>query len=150
MGRTLALSEALDLTTNNLLPFVVEGEYLEKQRRKAVRDGELGLMLAILEDAINCYVKYAPARERRARHQFKEAEEWIFQRGSDWLFSCENICEILGIDPEYLRQGLLRWKQKSHNETHKRPGLRAWPVNENRDPGLPQALRGDAAENGSL
>lgn len=114
MENILALNQPLDLTdlTNNLLPFGVEGEYLERQRRKAVRERELGLMLAILEDAIKCYVKYASAKDRRGRRQFQEAEEWIFQQGSDWLFSFENICETLGIDPEYLRQGLLRWKEK--------------------------------------
>lgn len=117
MENTLALNEPLDLT-NNLLPFAVEGEYLERQRRKAVREGELGLMLAILEDAINCYVKYAAARERKGRQEFKDAAEWIFGQGSEWLFSFENICEFLGIDPGYLRQGLLRWKEKVVPDGH--------------------------------
>lgn len=111
MENTLALNEPLDFT-NSLSAFAVEGDYLERQRRKSVRERELGLMLAILEDAVNCYIKYASARDRRGRRQFQEAEEWIFQSGSDWLFSFENICEILGIDPEYLRQGLLGWKEK--------------------------------------
>jgi len=26
------------------------------------------------------------------------------------LFSFDNVCEILGLDPEYMRAGLLRWK----------------------------------------
>ena len=29
--------------------------------------------------------------------------------GSDWVFSFENICETLGLDVGYVRQGLLRW-----------------------------------------
>ena len=34
------------------------------------------------------------------------------EEGSDWLFSFENICEVLGFDPQYVRQGLVRWKRK--------------------------------------
>ena len=34
------------------------------------------------------------------------------EKNSDWPFSFENICEVLGFDPAYLRQGLLRWKRK--------------------------------------
>jgi hypothetical protein len=26
------------------------------------------------------------------------------------LFAFDNVCEILGLDPEYMRAGLLRWK----------------------------------------
>jgi len=29
----------------------------------------------------------------------------------DWIFSFVNCCDALGIEPDYLRQGLLRWKQ---------------------------------------
>lgn len=107
---TLALAKSPD-PTGSLNPFLMEGEYLERQRRRSVREGEMRLMLAILEDAIHCYVKYLAAKDTKGRQQFREAEEWIFERHSDWLFSFENICEILGIEPEYLRQGLLRCKK---------------------------------------
>jgi hypothetical protein len=32
--------------------------------------------------------------------------------GGDGLFSFDTVCETLGINPEYVRQGLLRWKKK--------------------------------------
>ena len=111
MEHALAFKESFDML-DSTMPFAVESEYLEKQRRRSFHEGEIGLMLAILEDAVNCYLKYAAAKEKKAGQQFKEAEEWIFERHSDWLFSFENICEILGIDPEYLRDGLRRWKQR--------------------------------------
>lgn len=111
MEHALAFKESFDMLASPM-PFALESDYLEKQRRKSVHEGEMGLMLAILEDAISCYLKYAAAKEKKAGQQFKEAEAWIFERHSDWLFSFENICEILGIDPEYLCDGLRRWKQK--------------------------------------
>ena len=111
MEHALAFKESFDML-GSTMPFVVEIEYLEKQHRRSFHEGEIGLMLAILEDAVNCYVKYAPAKDRKGGQQFEEAEEWIFEKHSDWLFSFENICEILGIDPEYLRHGLLGRKQK--------------------------------------
>ena len=41
---------------------------------------------------------------------------------SDWLFSFENICETLQLNPGYIRRGLLVWKQakrQSHSVTNK-------------------------------
>lgn len=69
-------------------------------------------MLAILEDAIACFQKYVLARDARGKTLFRDAEEWILEEGSDWIFSFENICEVLGLDPKYLRQGLVRWKER--------------------------------------
>jgi len=43
---------------------------------------------------------------------FREAEEWILEEGGDWLFSFDNICEVLRLDPHHLRQGLMRAKER--------------------------------------
>ena len=91
---------------DTLLP----AQYLETFRRKAHWEPEKRLMLAALEDAIACFQKYLLARDGRGRAMFREAEEWMLEEESDWLFSFENICEILGFSPQYLRQGLIRWK----------------------------------------
>jgi hypothetical protein len=79
---------------------------------KTLLEPEKRLMLAILEDAINCYQDNLLAKRGSARRLFTEAEEWILEKNSDWIFSFKNICETLGFDPEYVRQGLLRWKEK--------------------------------------
>ena len=44
--------------------------------------------------------------------KFREAEDWFLDERNDEIFSFVSICEQLGINPKYLRQGLLRWKQK--------------------------------------
>ncbi len=86
-------------------------QYLDTYRRKAHLEPEKRLMLAVLEDAIACFQKYIAARDNRGQGIFKEAEEWVLEEGSDWLFSFDNICEVLGMNPQYVRQGLLRWKE---------------------------------------
>jgi len=74
----------------------------------AVR-GEKRLMLAVLQDALECYQKYAFARDAHGRQLFVEAEEWISCEDHNWYFSFENICETLEINPAYLRQGVQQW-----------------------------------------
>jgi len=64
------------------------------------------LMLAILQDAVECYQRHALARNPRHREEFEEAKTWITSSDTDWVFSFENICNVLGIDPDYVRSGL--------------------------------------------
>ena len=108
---------------DTLLP----AQYLETFRRKAPLEPERRLMLAVLEDAIACFQKYIFARDSRRRVLFREAEEWIVEEGSDWLFSFENICEVLGFDPQYVREGLIRWKEEKLAERPKAKIYRPTP-----------------------
>jgi len=71
---------------------------------------EKKLMLAVLDDAIACFQKYAFARDRKRKVLFQEAENWVQDTNSDWPFSFANVCEILGFGPDYLRHGLGQWK----------------------------------------
>lgn len=111
-------------------------QYFETLRRKTYLEPEKKLMLAVLEDAVACFQKYVSAQRAREKAIFQEAEEWILEENSDWPFSFESICEILGLNPEYLRDGLLQWKEvklrerpkaKIHhlNPGQKRGGFRA-------------------------
>ena len=68
-------------------------------------------MVAILEDAIDVYRKQAAARDTRKRHMFEDAETWIEDRDATWIFSFENICTVLDLEPEYIRRGLHDWKR---------------------------------------
>jgi hypothetical protein len=72
---------------------------------------ERDLMLAILEEALNDYQRCFGARDKKGRNRFTDARAWIVNTDSEWIFSFINCCEVLGIEPDYLRQGLLRWKQ---------------------------------------
>ena len=78
--------------------------------RKSYLEPEQKLMLAVLDNAIACLQKYAFTRNRKGKVLFQEAEYWVQDTNSDWPFSFANVCETLGFDPDYLRQGLGQWK----------------------------------------
>ena len=69
------------------------------------------LMLAVLESAVEDFQKYVLARNPRGKKLFQQAEEWFLEKNSDELFSFENICETLQFHPDYIRQGLMVWKE---------------------------------------
>jgi hypothetical protein len=75
---------------------------------------ERELMVAVLEEALADYQRCRKARDKKARKRFADAQSWILNTDSEWIFSFINCCEVLGIEPDYLRQGLLRWKQGKH------------------------------------
>jgi hypothetical protein len=87
-----------------------DAEVIEKVYKKDIREGEERLMLAVLQDAVECFKTYACATRPREKRLFQEAEEWILEQNGDWLFSFDNICETLQLHADYLRQGLLSWK----------------------------------------
>lgn len=78
----------------------------------AVR-GEKRLMLAVLQDALDCYQKYAFAKDGVGRQLFSDASSWIRCEDRSWYFSFENICETLEISPSYLRNGVERWRRRA-------------------------------------
>jgi hypothetical protein len=102
---------------------VLAAQYFDNLRRKMLLEPEKELLLAVLEDGIKCFQDNILAKSGKAKKLFDETEEWVLERDRDWVFSFENICEVLGFDPRYVRQGLLRWKHqqlKRHAQTHVR------------------------------
>ena len=88
-------------------------QYLETFRRKLYLEPEKKLMLAILEDAIACFQKYAFARDSKGKALFSEAEQWIREGTAGGIFAFDSVCEVLGLNPSYLRQGLVTWKKSA-------------------------------------
>ena len=91
---------------------LLSAQYFDNLRRKTILEPEKALILAVLEDAINCFQDNVLAESGKAKKLFDEAEEWVFDEGGEWIFSFRNVCEHLGFNPEYVRRGLLRWKEK--------------------------------------
>jgi len=92
---------------------LLSAQYFENFRRKISLEPEKRLMLAVLQDAVNCFQDNILAQSGTKRRLFEEAQEWIFEENNDWIFSFANICEVFGLHPQYVRQGLLRWKRET-------------------------------------
>jgi hypothetical protein len=90
-------------------------QYFENLRRKTLFEPEKRLMLAILEDGIHCYFDNLHASGSKRKRLFEDAAAWIVESDGDWVFSFESVCGALGLNPEYVRQGLLRWREKGGN-----------------------------------
>jgi hypothetical protein len=84
---------------------------VEAVYKKTLREGEERLMLAVLESAVEDFQKYVLARNPSGKKLFQQAEAWFLEKDSDELFSFENICETLQLHPDYIRQGLMVWKE---------------------------------------
>jgi hypothetical protein len=82
-------------------------ELIGGQRDAGVGRPERALMRAMLQDAILCLIgEAAPAKDRA--HLASDARYWIESHSLAWVFSFENVCEVLGINADYARRHLLR------------------------------------------
>jgi len=86
--------------------------------------GERRLMMAILKDAIACYLTNPGTRTKRAQRLFREAECWLFVRNSYWTFSFEGVCDALGLNAQCLRRGVLRLRERQHQDRVPSTGAR--------------------------
>jgi hypothetical protein len=75
-------------------------------------EGEKRLMIAILKDAVECLEKYRGARTSAGRSHYENAIEWVKDTDTEWLFSFTNICDLLGFDPDYMREVLMKREKK--------------------------------------
>ena len=93
---------------DTLLPI----QYFEAMRKKHLLEGEKRLILSVLEDAIECFMKCIDASTSKGQRLFRDADEWIAHEDKRWVFSFDNVCDMLDINPEYMRMGLRKWKDK--------------------------------------
>jgi hypothetical protein len=101
----------------NIPDLMTPGQFADMVGKSSELEPEQRLKLAILEDAIACYLKVAPIPgysgedrleqvSNRKRRMHAEALEWI--EGADAPITFEDCCESLGINPEWMRAGILR------------------------------------------
>jgi hypothetical protein len=103
----------------------LDNEIIERLFKKDIREGEEKLMLAVLASAIQHFQKYVLSKHEKGKKLFQETEEWFLERDSDQLFSFEFVCETLELHPDYIRQGLMSWKEarrKEHSVEGRRGG----------------------------
>ncbi|HEX2228242.1 MAG TPA: hypothetical protein VHM64_13980 [Candidatus Binatia bacterium] len=92
---------------------LIQSQYAATYQRRFQQEPEKVLMLALLEDAIVCFQDYLGSDCKRKMALFQDAEEWILDDDTSYIFSFVNICDVLGFDASYLREGLMRWKKNA-------------------------------------
>jgi transposase-like protein len=106
---------------DTLLPI----QYFEAMRKKHLLEGEKRLILSVLEDAVECFMKCIDATTSKSQRLFRDADEWIALEDKHWVFSFDNVCEMLDINPEYLRRGLKQWKERKLEAIERAAAARA-------------------------
>ena len=85
-------------------------QYADRMKPASADRPEIRLMLAVMENGIATYLRYAldaciPAK-RRARRLFGEAKAWVESDDISWPYSFANLCTALGFDVSQMRRGL--------------------------------------------
>ena len=91
-----------------------DGELATRTAHPAGHDGVRDLMRAVLLDAILC-LRAACGPQKLRQQLARDAQGWMTSTARNWPFSFENICEVLGINPSYLRTLLLSPRGVSAN-----------------------------------
>ena len=104
-----SLNLAEDAFSTLFEPDVVLPSQFMLPDEQGVAGGERKLMAAILSDGIEAYIAQCTSTVSLKRRSKADAAEWVDTVDYSYVFSFDNVCECLGIDPNYLRMGLLRY-----------------------------------------
>lgn len=96
-------------------------QFFATLKRQFLPYGEHRLLLAILQDAVECFQKYIHATHPKGKGLYCDAEWWISGGSSEFVFSFEHVCSVLGMEHIYFRQGLLRWRDEERRRRAARP-----------------------------
>jgi hypothetical protein len=99
---------------------VCVGEYLHVYQGRPAETPERRLIAAILRDAVDCYLRDCFTKNRHRKRSFREAEEWFFKSDGYGVFSLENVCGVLNIDPGYIRRSLKEYEKQNSPEADSR------------------------------
>jgi hypothetical protein len=112
-------------TDVRLTPALISFSTLDSQdslitslNRLSYQRGEERLMLAILKDAVDCIERYCYGHRAGSRPDYEAALAWVRTRDAVWLFSFENICLELDLNPHRLRSSLESLPPRSLIKSH--------------------------------
>jgi hypothetical protein len=88
-------------------------DYLYVYQGRAAETPERRLMAAVLRDAIDCFIRDCFAPNRHRKRSYREAEEWFFTGDDHGVFSLDNVCGILNLDPGYIRRTIRRYTEQN-------------------------------------
>jgi hypothetical protein len=74
--------------------------------------GEYVLADAVLREAIREYQKFSRYQSRRGVKLFRDVDQWFSADDRDSCFSFINVCQMLDLEPTYIRTGLKLWRER--------------------------------------
>lgn len=96
--------------------FILPEQFFSTATESSSRwSGERRLLFAVLQDAVESFLRHRHATGRRSERIFREDKEWFWTQDRDDLCSFESICGHLNLDPDYIRMGLKRALQVAVN-----------------------------------
>ena len=97
-----------------LRPQGIRSEQFRGKRRRDARTEPLRrLMAAVLCEAVDRFQRNLSHTSLYSRCEFVEAEFWLFKDQSKALFSFNNVCDFLSLDPQHIR-GQLSSRRRCH------------------------------------
>ena len=90
---------------------LLPSQFFAAMRKRVPQEPEYRLIVAVLEDAIDCYQKHLFTHEPKARQLYEDAAGWIASDDRQWPYSFISICDILNLNPSYVRRGLEEWRE---------------------------------------
>jgi hypothetical protein len=125
---------------------LVNAQFYQANRRANPPQPERGLLFAVLSEAIETFQKCAFSRSSKRQALFREAEAWIWDEESDHLMSFKSICQLMGLDPVFLRRGLVEWRANRP----RRPGKHRWKKSVGKKLGCRKSIIARAARQSAM
>jgi hypothetical protein len=94
---------------NTILPT----QFFTALQRGGASTGEQKLMFAMLADAAAVYARVSEPGTAKTRHILHETRRWLGSSDRTWIFSFLNVCDMLGLDAQYIRRGLRELRERS-------------------------------------
>ncbi|MCB0335882.1 MAG: hypothetical protein KDD62_06235 [Bdellovibrionales bacterium] len=80
---------------------------LDGPEKGYARGPERALLSALLFDGVQSFMNYVCADSEQTKVRYREAYNWVMSVKDDYVFAFENVCQALGVDPAYIRLGLI-------------------------------------------
>ena len=119
--------ESLDASAETFGAIILPVQYWTSVKGSKLVEGERHLLLAVLDDAVRCYLGNMKPRSRQQRLTFVEARDWFYpgrKAQSRAPISFQSICDLLGIEAEAFR-GRLNSISVGDLPAHRRPVRRS-------------------------
>ncbi|MCB0354251.1 MAG: hypothetical protein KDD64_12020 [Bdellovibrionales bacterium] len=110
----MSSSHTSDWATSSRFSRFFELDEILHTEKGFARGPERALFAAVLFDGIQTYFAYLAAENEEQQKTYREAYRWVHEIEDEYLFSFENVCEGLGVDPDYVRLGLLNLANSGH------------------------------------